>query len=84
MKTDREELVTLRISIARVAQVLGRIDSSVYLKVEDLGFSELHALASTRDRGWNDLCAYMVERAEELRDIERRFEALDYYDEFDK
>ena len=82
-RTDREELVSLRISVARVAQALGQIDPVSYIKVEDLAFSELHELASTRDRGWNDLCYYMVQRALELNsEVERLTVAPP--DEFDK
>jgi hypothetical protein len=61
MRNDRDELVILRISMARIAQAIGADNS---LNVTDLGYSGLHRLAATQDRGWNDLAGRIHEELE--------------------
>lgn len=61
MTNDRDELVVLRISLARIAQTLG-MDNE--LKVCALGYAGLHRQANTVERGWNDLACLIVEELE--------------------
>jgi hypothetical protein len=68
MQTDRKELTTLRVSVARIAQVLG-VDTS--LGVKDRSYSELHALAVTKERGWNHLANMIVAEIEQMQGNER-------------
>mgnify|MGYP001236180317 CR=1 FL=1 len=56
-----KELVKLRISMARVAQVL-KVEGGPF-EVKDLAYEELHHLAQTQPRGWNALAALCVEAA---------------------
>jgi hypothetical protein len=68
-----KELITLRVSVARVAQSMG-IDN--HLGVTGKVFEELCALAQ-RDRGWNDLCGRIQEHAERIaqdnEDLRRQY-----------
>lgn len=64
MKVDLEELITLRISVARIAQALG-LDND--LSITDKNYSHLAALAEHRDRGWNDLAGRIFEHVSENR-----------------
>lgn len=64
MKVDLEELITLRISVARIAQALG-LDND--LSITDKNYSHLEALAEHRDRGWNDLAGRIFEHVSENR-----------------
>ena len=68
MQTDRKELTTLRVSVARIAQVIG-VDTS--LGVKDKSYSELHALAVTKERGWNHLANMIVAEIEQMQGNER-------------
>jgi hypothetical protein len=68
MQTDRKELENLRVSVARIAQVIGADNS---LEVKDKNFSLLRALACTRERGWNDLAHKVVVQIEHLQRNER-------------
>ena len=56
MKED-EELVMLRISVARLAQAMG-VDNS--LQVANGSYEQLFTIAKTQQRGWNDLVGRMV------------------------
>lgn len=58
---EREELINLRVSVARIAQVIGLQDMipGVTDANGHLPFEELHRLA-TEHRGWNFLCAMIV------------------------
>jgi len=68
MQTDRKELTTLRVSVARIAQVIG-VDTS--LGVKNKSYSELHALAVTKERGWNHLANMIVAEIEQMQGNER-------------
>ena len=68
MQTDRKELETLRVSLARIAQVLG-VDTS--LVVKDKNYAELHALAVTEEHGWNHLANMIVAEIEQMQGNER-------------
>jgi hypothetical protein len=57
VRTDRQELEILRVSIARVAQAIGV--ETTELPVIDKSFNELSEMAK-QDRGWNRLCAAIV------------------------
>lgn len=58
MRTDREELEILRVSLARIAQATGvETDSKPVL---DKSFNELCAMAE-EDRGWNALAGLVCE-----------------------
>lgn len=56
------ELESLRISVARIAQVLG-VDNR--LRVTDAPYEELMERAKA-GRGWNELAALCAERSQEL------------------
>jgi hypothetical protein len=62
------ELEVLRVSVARIAQVIGADNS---LEVTDKGFSELGALARAKERGWNDLAHKAVIQIEYLKRSEQ-------------
>jgi len=69
MENDlRKELTSLRVSMARIAQVIG-VDTS--LGVKDKSYSELHALAVTKERGWNHLANMIVAEIEQMQGNER-------------
>ena len=57
--TAQQELFALRISVSKVAQVVGVQSSD--LPVLNKPFNELATLAS-QPRGWNTLCASIIER----------------------
>jgi hypothetical protein len=59
--TDGNELAVLRVSVARIAQVLG-LDLNIPGATgrSGLGFQDLAALAVDEPRGWNTLCAMIV------------------------
>ena len=59
---DNKELVKLRISMARIAQVL-KVEGGPF-DVKDLAYEELYRLAQTQPRGWNALAALCVEAAQ--------------------
>lgn len=63
--SDREELITLRVSVARVAQALN-INGRT-LKVLGQNYHELRSLAAHNERGWNDLAGACVSEADTLR-----------------
>lgn len=56
-------IVTLRVSVARVAQSLN-VDNE--LEVTGKSYEELVALAETEEHGWNNLCALCVEKGWEV------------------
>jgi hypothetical protein len=69
MENDlRKELTSLRVSMARIAQVIG-VDTS--LGVKDKNYSELHALAATQERGWNHLANMITVEIEQMQGNER-------------
>jgi hypothetical protein len=69
-RTDRQELQILRVGLARVAQAMG---TTIAREIPgsngrtDLGYSELAALALDESRGWNRLCACMVDHVLEQK-----------------
>lgn len=65
-RDPRTELVILRISLARVAQAHG-VDNN--LGVLGKTYEELYALASTEERGWNDLARLCAEQANVTSDF---------------
>jgi len=69
MENDlRKELTTLRVSVARIAQVIG-VDTD--LEVKNKSYSELHELAVRADRGWNHLANMIVVEIEQMQGNER-------------
>jgi len=65
MATDaRNELTTLRISVARVAQAMG-VDND--LRVTGAAYEALRDKAQTQERGWNDLAGRCHEKALEFK-----------------
>jgi hypothetical protein len=56
----RRELITLRVSLARIAQQL-RVETDE-LPVLGMEFSRLDQLAKTRENGWNLLCLKITDR----------------------
>lgn len=70
MSTDREELIQLRISVARLAQALGvRGGHGVGpLRIGRFApYEELHQLACSEERGWNLLVVEMIARVNEVQ-----------------
>jgi phage shock protein A len=69
MENDlRKELTTLRVSVARIAQVIG-VDT--HLEVKNKSYAELHELAVTKERGWNHLANMIVAEIEQMQSNER-------------
>ena len=69
MESDvRKELTSLRVSVARIAQVIG-VDTG--LQVKNKSYSELHELAVRADRGWNHLANMIVAEIEQMQGNER-------------
>jgi len=64
LKIDRRELITLRISLARVAQAAGICPATFGpLTIEsDDGYWALRRKALACDRGWNRLALELVDR----------------------
>lgn len=61
--SDRDKLEVLRISVARIAQAVGVENSR--LPVLDRGDGvNVFKLASEQERGWNALCAAIIEELE--------------------
>ena len=61
-KTCREQLVTLRLSLARVAQVLD-VPPPATLPLHTSTPEEIYVLARTQTRGWNELCLSILDAA---------------------
>jgi hypothetical protein len=59
--TDRKELISLRVSVARIAQVLS-VETD-QLKVRGKAYEELILLAEFNERGWNSLAGECAEKA---------------------
>jgi hypothetical protein len=69
MENDlRKELTSLRISMARIAQVIG-VDTD--LAVKDKSYSELCSLAVSVERGWNHLANRIIVEIEQMQSNER-------------
>lgn len=64
MKLDRRELITLRVSLARIAQAAGICPATFgSLTIEpDDGYWALHRKAIACDRGWNRLALEVTDR----------------------
>lgn len=56
--TDRKELISLRVSLARVAQAM-RVETDD-LKVRGKSYEELILLAEFNERGWNHLAGELA------------------------
>ena len=54
------DVVTLRIAVARIAQALGV--QTDHLPVLDIGYQQLHDLATGENWGWNTLADTCVEK----------------------
>lgn len=65
----RNELIALRISVARIAQTLGV--ELPGLPVLGKGYSALYYLAKDNDAGWNTLASMVNDVAKELRGVDR-------------
>jgi hypothetical protein len=63
LRSDREELEILRVSVARIAQMIGA-DSRV--KIKEQGFQELCRTAHVEERGWNALAADICDKIEDM------------------
>lgn len=69
MENDlRKELTSLRVSMARIAQVIG-VDTG--LQVKDKSYAELHELAVNAERGWNHLANMITVKIEQMQGNER-------------
>ena len=65
MENDlRKELTSLRVSMARIAQVIG-VDTG--LQVRGKTYAELHELAVRADRGWNHLANMITVEIENMQ-----------------
>lgn len=58
-ESDQDRLITLRMSVARIAQAIGITDG---LAAKD-GDAALYLRCRDVDLGWNLLCAEIIERA---------------------
>lgn len=68
-RSDRKELESLRVALARVAQALGA--TVAHLDVtEETPYERLAALARGQDRGWSALAAACVDEARRLRGLD--------------
>ena len=67
--SDRNDLLSLRVGLARVAQAMGLDDSIPGRPGKGAGFPRLHNMADAHDRGWNDLCNDMVEKIDQVREL---------------
>lgn len=63
MSTDRQKLVTLRLSVARIAQALG-LEHEIPDYDEN---ADMLQLPRVQERGWNQLCASIIDKIEERR-----------------
>ncbi len=59
---QNRELISLRISVARIAQALG-----VAGDMQEMGYSQLWECAKNQDRGWNLLCGNIVQEIEDMQ-----------------
>ena len=64
-----EELVKLRVSVARLGQLLGL--SGEELDIKDKSYGELCVIAAAHSRGWNQLAMRVAEQIEALREALR-------------
>lgn len=62
-----KDLITLRVSVARIAQALGIAGDSM----KEMNYNELWALASTQERGWNALCGAIIHEIEDRNFINK-------------
>ena len=63
MRTDRQELEILRVSLARIAQACGPDVAREIPGAEgqtELAFQQLAQSAREHDRGWNRLASFVV------------------------
>jgi len=60
MRTDREELEGLRVSLARVAQAVG-VQTDDKPVLDKSSFNEIREMAMVGDRGWNALAGLVCE-----------------------
>lgn len=60
----RKELTSLRVSIARLAQVLG-VTECESMPIHDFAYENLWLLAATKERGWNYLLAECMEKVQD-------------------
>ena len=63
-----EELVKLRVSVARLGQLLGL--SGEELDIKDKSYGELCVIAAAHSRGWNQLAMRVAEQIEALIKID--------------
>jgi len=66
MRTAREELEGLRVSLARVAQAVG-VQTDDLPVLDKSSYNEIREMAMVKDRGWNALAATVCEEAGWLR-----------------
>jgi len=62
MDRNRDELIKLRVSVARLAQILKPNGVKGYLPYANKTYEELVQLAETNERGWNDLVGFLIEK----------------------
>lgn len=64
MTDTQKELVSLRVSLARIAQRLGVETDDLRVRGKD--YNELSILAVFQERGWNRLAEACAEKADQL------------------
>lgn len=65
------DIEKLRVSVARIAQAIGVNGSDgpcPFTVTQRMSYGDLAALAGLHDRGWNELCRQIVERANLLQE----------------
>jgi len=66
-RSDKDELVILRISLARVAQAAG-VQTADKPVLDRFSFNELGEMAEQDDRGWNALAAAVCDEIQKERE----------------
>lgn len=61
-----KELISLRISVARIAQSMGMAGD-----MQDMPYEKLWERAATQERGWNLLCGGIVQEIEDRNFINK-------------
>lgn len=65
-RTDKQELTSLRVSVARVAQAAGVSLAPVGL-TDEADYASIHKAAIERSRGWNRIVGEVAEHLDLLR-----------------
>lgn len=59
--SDRDMLVHLRISVARIAQAAGVSLAPIGVRDASASYAAIHQAAAQREQGWNTLAAMVID-----------------------